>query len=125
MTWGMLFNAEKSEHLAISNGNKEQLSSPSSARLKMVDAELPVVERHRHLSLIINKALSWGDHIDEVIISCGRKFGMLIRLMYIVDNDSIRQFLRECDQAPNEICLLHLEGGQYFKIGTAAREVLS
>ena len=61
MTWGMLFHAEKSENLAISNGNKEQLSSPISAWLKMVDAELPVVERHRHLGLIINKALSWED----------------------------------------------------------------
>ena len=85
----MLFNAEKSEHPAISNGNEEQLSSPISARLKMVDAELPGVERHRHLGLIINKALSWGDHIDEVFTFCARKLGMLNRLMYILDNDSI------------------------------------
>ena len=112
MTWGMFFNAEKSEHLAISNGNKEQLSSLISALLKMVDAELPVVELHRHLGVIIKKAMTWGDHIDEVFTSCARKLGMLNRLMCIFDKDSIRRIHVSVIKPSMEYACAIWSGGQ-------------
>ena len=91
----------------------------------MVDAELPVVEQYRHLGLIFNKALSWGDHIDEVFTSGARKLGMLNRLMYILDNDSIRRIYVSVIRPRMEYACAVWSGGNTFKIGTAAREVLS
>ena len=75
--WGMLFNAEKSEHLTIST---HQVEENHSARLYMAGAELPTVESHRHLGLIINSKLTWRDHIDGTFAACAPRIGMLNRL---------------------------------------------
>ena len=69
---------------------KQPRSLPVSARLQMVDAEIPVVERsQRPFGLVINKALSWSDYIDDVwvFMSCARNIGML--KTHILDKKSI------------------------------------
>ena len=46
----------------------------------MAGAELPVIESHRHLGLIINSKLTWRDHIDATFAACAPRIGMLNRL---------------------------------------------
>ena len=65
--WGMVFSAEKSEQLSISNKS----TCASSARLCMVQACVPPVTSHKHLGVDIKNSLSWGLHIDHVCTSWG------------------------------------------------------
>ena len=75
-TWGMLFNAEKSEHLSIT-GNAQ---NSNSCRIDMETTKIPKVTTHKHLGITVNSTLSWSDHIKSVYINCARKIGMLKRL---------------------------------------------
>ena len=75
-TWGMLFNAEKSEHLSIT-GNAQ---NSNSYRMDMESTKIPKVTTHKHLEITVNSTLSWSDHIKSVYINCARKIGMLKRL---------------------------------------------
>ena len=75
-TWGMLFNAEKSEHLSIT-GNAQ---NSNSYRIDMESTKIPKVTTHKHLGIIVNSTLSWSDHIKSVYINWARKIGMLKRL---------------------------------------------
>ena len=75
-TWGMLFNAQKSEHLSIT-GNAQ---NSNSCRIDMKTTKIPKVTTHKHLGITVNSMLSWSDHIKSVYTNCTRKIGMLKRL---------------------------------------------
>ena len=75
-TWGMLFNAEKSEHLSIT-GNAQ---NSNSCRIDMETTKIPKATTHKHLGITVNSTLSWSDHIKSVYINCATKIGMLKRL---------------------------------------------
>ena len=55
-TWGMLFNAEKSEHLSIT-GNAQN-SNP--CRIDVETTKIPKVITHKHLGITVNNTLSWA-----------------------------------------------------------------
>ena len=74
--WGMLFNAEKSEHLAIST-RKSDITSP---HVTMNGTQIPQVTSHKHLGVNFNNMLSWQQHVDKVYTSCARRIGMIRRL---------------------------------------------
>ena len=74
--WGMLFNAEKSEHLAISR----RKSDITSFHLTMNGTQIPQVTSHKHLGVNFNNTLSWQQHVDKVYTSCARRIGMIRRL---------------------------------------------
>ena len=74
--WGMLFNAEKSEHLAIST-RKPDITSP---HVTMNGTQIPQVTSHKHLGVNFNNTLSWQQHVDKVYTSCARRIGMIRRL---------------------------------------------
>ena len=74
--WGMLFNAEKSEHLAIST-RKSDITSP---QVTMNGTQIPQVTSHKHLGVNFNNTLSWHQHVDKVYTSCARRIGMIRRL---------------------------------------------
>ena len=74
--WGMLFNAEKSEHLAIST-RKSDITSP---HVTMNGTQIPQVTSHKHLGVNFNNTLSWQQHVDKVYTSCARRIGMIRRL---------------------------------------------
>ena len=71
--WGMLFNAEKSEHLAIST-RKSDITSP---HVTMNGTQIPQVTSHKHLGVNFNNTLSWQQHVDKVYTSCARRIGMI------------------------------------------------
>ena len=74
--WGMLFNAEKSEHLTIST-RKSDITSP---HVTMNGTQIPPVTFHKHLGVNFNNTLSWHQHVDKVYASCARRIGMIRRL---------------------------------------------
>ena len=59
---GMLFSAEKSEHLLISSRKTPTLSPGVSMGRTCV----PEVMSHKHLEVHFNNRLAWVTHIDEV-----------------------------------------------------------
>ena len=71
-SWGMLFSAEKSEHLHIGKATGQ--------RVTMRGVPIPQVKHHRHLGLVMNTRLSWTEHIKDVHGTCSRMIGVLRRL---------------------------------------------
>ena len=54
-SWGMLFSAEKSEHLHIGKATGQ--------RVTMRGVPIPQVKHHRHLGVVMNNKLTWtGAH---------------------------------------------------------------
>ena len=71
-TWGMLYNAEKSEHLPINTNGR--------GNVDMDGTIIPQVTAHRHLCVMLNQKLTWNNHIDNLYTSCDRRVGILCRL---------------------------------------------
>ena len=71
-SWGMLFSAEKSEHLHIGKATGQ--------RVTMRGVPIPQVKHHRHLGLVMNNKLSWTEHNKDVHGTCSRMIGVLRRL---------------------------------------------
>ena len=71
-TWGMLYNAEKSEHLPINTNGR--------GNVDMDGTIIPQVTAHRHLGVMLNQKLTWNNHIDNLYTSCARPVGILRRL---------------------------------------------
>ena len=69
---GMLFSAEKSEHLHIGKA--------TGRRVTMTGVPIPEVKHHRHLGVVMNNKLSWAEHIKDVHGTCSRMIGVLRRL---------------------------------------------
>ena len=72
----MLFNAEKSEHLAIST----RKSDNTSPRVTMNGTPIQHVTSHKHQGVHFNNTLSWHQHVHKVYTSCARRIGMIWRL---------------------------------------------
>ena len=71
-TWGMLYNAEKSEHLPINTNGR--------GNVDMDGTIIPQVTAHRHVGVVLNQKLTWNNHIDNLYTSCARRVGILRRL---------------------------------------------
>ena len=71
-TWGMLYNAEKSEHLPINTNGR--------GNVDMDGTIIPQVTAHKHLGVMLNQKLTWNNHIDNLYTSCARRVGILRRL---------------------------------------------
>ena len=85
--WGMLYNAEKSQHLTVRSKHVRVSSPPIS----MGGVTVPQVDHHKHLGVHLNKSLTWTDHVNEVFSTCARRIGMLRRLRRILPNAAIRR----------------------------------
>ena len=86
-TWGMLFDAEKSEHLSI----KQSSSSPSSSdsHVIMGGIQKPKATEHKHLGITIQSSLKWSCHICKVYTACARRVGILRRLKRKLQSSTI------------------------------------
>ena len=73
-TWGMLYNAEKSEHLPINTNGRGNVDMDGTIII------IPQVTAHRHLGVMLNQKLTWNNHIDNLYTSCARRVGILRRL---------------------------------------------
>ena len=63
--WGMSFSAEKSEPIRLlSSTDRSEETEPC---VEMKDTPVPITKRHRHLGLVINRQLSWKDHINTIL----------------------------------------------------------
>ena len=60
-SWGMLFNAEKSEHLSISSNGR-----PDSNEITMGNTKIPKVSSHKHLGVTVQNTLKWTEHIKNI-----------------------------------------------------------
>ena len=74
-TWGMLFNAEKSEHLPITRSGNS-----NSHRVDMENITIPKVTTHKHLGITLHRSLKWSHHVNNIYTSAARKIGILRRL---------------------------------------------
>ena len=81
-SWGMLFSAEKSEHLHIGKATGQ--------RVTMRGVPIPQVKHHRHLGLVMNNKLSWTEHIKDVHGTCSRMIGVLRRLRRRLQGTTIK-----------------------------------
>ena len=86
-SWGMLFGAEKSEHLQ---------TAPKGQNLNQSDvfmhgSYIPRVTTHKHLGVHINSRLYRQDHIDHVYTDCARKIGILRRLQRKIRSTALRK----------------------------------
>ena len=85
--WGMLYNAEKSQHLTVRSKHVRVSSPPIS----MGGVTVPQVHHHKHLDIHFNKSLTWTDHVNELFSSCARRIVMLRRLRRILPNAAIQR----------------------------------
>ena len=90
--WGMSFSAEKSEHLRVLN--RTDRLEETEPRVEMKDTPVPITKSHRHLGLVINRQLSWKDHINTIYTSCAPKVGMLNRLGHYLKRDTLSLIYR-------------------------------
>ena len=81
-SWGMLFSAEKSEHLHIGKATGQ--------RVTMRGVPIPQVKHHRHLGLAMNNKLSWTEHIKDVHGTCSRMIGILRRLLRRLQGTTVK-----------------------------------
>ena len=76
---GMIFNAEESDRLFACNKFRlEQVGS--LGHVSMTGQPTPKVEKHKHLGVLLNRSLTWHDHINMVDSACAQKVGMLQKL---------------------------------------------
>ena len=64
--WLVNFNPQKTESLLISRKNQPVNHPP----LLMNDIPVKEVDKHKHLGLIFNNKLHWGDHINCISVFC-------------------------------------------------------
>ena len=69
----MLFNPEKSKHLAI-------VLKATDSTVSMDGVSLPKITTHSHLGVTVNEKLSWDDHVSKLYTDCARRIGVLRRL---------------------------------------------
>ena len=124
-TWGMLFNAEKSEHLSI----KQSSFSPSSSdsHVIMGGIQIPKVTEHKHLGIAIQSSLKWSRHICNVYTARAQRVGILRRLKRKLQPSTPFNNLKDLHwNCPSNhgICLCHLEWWPNSKAEKAAALIL-
>ena len=81
-TWGMLFNPEKSKHLAI---------KATDSTVRMDGVCLPKITTHSHLGVAVNEKLTWDDHVSKLFTDCVRRIGILRRLTNKLNSTAFRK----------------------------------
>ena len=77
--WHMIFSAEKSDHLSVCNKFRLEQVGPLH-HISMTGQPIPKVEKHKHLGVLLNRSLTWHDHINMVYSAYAQKVGMLGKL---------------------------------------------
>ena len=82
-TWGMLFNPEKSKHLAIK-------AKDSTVSMDGICFPKIITHSHRYLGVTVNENLSWEDHVSKLYTDCARRIGILRRLRNKLNSTAFR-----------------------------------
>ncbi len=116
-SWGMLYNAEKSEVMTISKAKPPtEISGTNNEEVTMNGAELPSCRVHKHLGVLINSSLTWGDHINEVYTKCARQTGALRKLRGKVTRSAIEKIYKGFIQPRLEYACAVWSGGNTTKL---------
>ena len=113
-TWGMLFNAEKSEHLSITQTSSH--SGPLDSHVTMRGTRIPRVTEHKHLGVTIHRSLKWTRHINNVYTACARRIGILRRLKKKLHPSTISRIYTAAVQPIMEYACAIWSGGPIAKL---------
>lgn len=85
--WLGSFNPNKTECMTISL----KLKKPFHPSLIFDDVHLKDVESHKHLGVTISSNLSWNLHINEILSKAYAKLGLMRKVKYILDRNSLQK----------------------------------
>ena len=88
VTWGMLFNAEKSEWLQITS---KHTAAQDDDRVTMKGQEIPRIKAHNHLGLKVTSTLSWSEHISSERAKCAQQVGMIRKIRHLLPNHVLKR----------------------------------
>ena len=106
-TWGMLFNPEKSKHLAI---------KATDSTVSMDGICLPKITTHSHLGVTVNEKLTWDDHVSRLYTDCVRHIGILRRLRNKLNSTAFRKIFIGAIRPKIEYACAVWSGGPTGKI---------
>ena len=119
-SWGMLFNAEKSEHLSISSNGR-----PDSNEITMGNTKIPKVSSHKHLGVTVQNTLKWTEHIKNIYTTCARKIGILRRLRKKLHPSIFKKIYVGVIRPKLEYGCAIWERGPNFKAAELTKNILS
>ena len=88
VTWGMLFNADKSEWLQITS---KHTAAQDDNRVTMKGQAIPRVQAHNHLGLKVTSTLSWSEHIIRMLAKCAHRVGMIRKIRHLLPNHVLKR----------------------------------
>ena len=87
--WGMLFGAEKNEHLTAHRTRQKQ--SFAREDVIMDGVRVPPVQEHKYTQVLLLMKILRGRHIQTVYSATTQRLGMLARLEKRLDQESLRK----------------------------------
>ena len=106
-TWGMLFNPEKSKHLAI---------KATDSMVSMDGICLPKITTHSHLGVTVNEKLTWDDHVSKLYTDCAWRISILRRLRNKPNSTAFRKIFIGAIRPKIEYACAVWSGGPTGKI---------
>ena len=88
VTWGMLFNADKSEWLQITS---KHTAAQDDDRVTMKGQAILRVKAHNHLGLKVTSTLSWNEHISRTRAKCAQRVGMIRKIRHLLPNHVLKR----------------------------------
>ena len=83
VTWGMLFNADKSEWVQITS---KPTAAQDDNRVTMQGQADPRIKAQNHLRLKVTSTLSWSEHISRTRAKCAQRVGMNRKVRHLLPN---------------------------------------
>ena len=84
-------NPIKTKSMTVTTRQKHQLS-PLLLDLILNRAKIDQVSQHRLLGITIDNKLRWNSHTNNVCKTVSRRVLLLLKLRYIIDNDTRKLF---------------------------------
>ena len=88
VTWGMLFNADKSEWLQIAS---KDTTEQNDGAVAMKGRPIPRFKAHNHLGLKVTSTLSWSEHINGTRAKCAQRVGMIRKIRHLLPKHIVRK----------------------------------
>ena len=126
-TWLVQFNPSKSESLIISRKTNKPFHPP----LVMSNVQIPTVNVHKHLGVLISSDGSWHDHIDYIKTKAWARIHVMRRLKFSLDRRAleivyvsfVRPILEYADVLYDNCC--QYEKDELDKIQNEAARIVS
>ena len=116
VTWGMLFNADKSEWLQITS---KHTAAQDDNRVTMRGQAIPRVKAHNHLGLKVTSTLSWSEHISRTRAKGAQRVGMIRKIRHLLPNHVLKRILYCSSSFHYGVRVCGLERRQHFNSSEA------